>query len=375
MSLMFVASYALGPIIQQSLEIQSRRMPSKNGIAQISVFSSNHYEDYDNFTTKGLQNITLATSLAIYEGIYNVGSSKSPNSPKATCSTGNCEFRPFQSLGFCSRCYDVGGSQFTHEFKVHTNESAPMLTPQTRDDLCLKPAGCTETWRLSKNNLSAEFFESSQRKSYTVINATTDGNLSITGLQDIPPIVTLTTITNLGDDDGASISASQCVLYFCPINYHLGFNEGAFYEYAYPVFAKFSNFDDGGLIQDVTLTPQDCTTGVSNCSYTIDGQSWRTLREALEAVWGSETSLSVDTDRPAVYSELNATRMLHTFGAYAIMESVASSLTNRLRTSNLQGNTTSLWTGLRLMSHHTSITIKSTGRYLPIRPLLSSWFW
>jgi hypothetical protein len=59
-------------------------------------------------------------SAAVYDGVFTSNLTRSSSSLQTTCSSGNCTFPPYASLGVCSRCADVT-SLIKHTF--HQEES------------------------------------------------------------------------------------------------------------------------------------------------------------------------------------------------------------------------------------------------------------
>lgn len=66
---------------------------------------TNNYTLHGEHTGAGLESLDLTTQAAIYKGVYN---SYSP--VDATCSSGNCTFGHYRTLGMCSRCEVVSSN-------------------------------------------------------------------------------------------------------------------------------------------------------------------------------------------------------------------------------------------------------------------------
>lgn len=92
---------AVGPLTQLVLQYEQcsvlvRQGEQDAGIPRASVFFGQGVH-----SGAGIISLSLEEQRAINSGVYSLGSAR------PDCSTGNCTFEPYTSIGFCSRCEDI----------------------------------------------------------------------------------------------------------------------------------------------------------------------------------------------------------------------------------------------------------------------------
>lgn len=97
-------SIATDPLIQQVIRYDPCLQLSLRG--QASMARTNNYTDRGIHTGAGQASLDPPMEAAMYQGVFN---SSTPVRP--VCSTGNCTFPEFSTLGVCSSCEDVSHTQ------------------------------------------------------------------------------------------------------------------------------------------------------------------------------------------------------------------------------------------------------------------------
>lgn len=96
-----IVSTASDPFIQQVVRYRSCARAYENGVANISRI--NQYRDYTSVRDGSeLETLGLDMQAALYKGVYD-----SFEPVQATCSTGNCTFPDYRTVGMCSACEDI----------------------------------------------------------------------------------------------------------------------------------------------------------------------------------------------------------------------------------------------------------------------------
>lgn len=97
-ALIILLSLAMDPFAQQILAFPPRVVPAPNISATVPI--ANHYGNLANSTPI---DIDFGMQRAVYGGLF----AAEQGSPLGSCSTGNCTFEPFHTLGVCQTCRDV----------------------------------------------------------------------------------------------------------------------------------------------------------------------------------------------------------------------------------------------------------------------------
>ncbi|KAK9357251.1 hypothetical protein V1504DRAFT_481897 [Lipomyces starkeyi] len=273
----FCQSLAIGPFAQQVVSINSRTVPSESpGSIQICT-STETYLDYAEGAGPGLNLVPLNTIGAIYEGIFQSQSRNSSVTP--ACASGNCTFRDYQSLGFCSQCADIS-SEVTHEGVC--------------DPSAIGFPNCTFSL---PNGLALGMLDSS-----TII-ATSGLNLLQVDVNELPNIVKFTALTSPGlYGSPADVKAAECALYFCVITYHSEVIAGQLTENITST-ATSSNKADYWTTESVAATPGTCIVNGTEkippyhdgdgCTYIIDGLSGMAMANTLSPLLSGSGTLQV----------------------------------------------------------------------------------
>ncbi|KAH0021500.1 hypothetical protein KCU78_g6088, partial [Aureobasidium melanogenum] len=96
---------ASDPFIQQMIKYKSVAFELTGNDVQAFVSRSNNYTLHGAHTGAGYESLNLSAQAAIYKGVYN-----SYSSVEATCSSGNCTFKDYRTLGMCSHCQDISST-------------------------------------------------------------------------------------------------------------------------------------------------------------------------------------------------------------------------------------------------------------------------
>lgn len=103
-----ISAIGIGPFTQQSVVYEVCGQRNLTGVA--SVVRANSYTEAGVHLGAAIASLEYPMRFAIERGFYN---SSDPIVP--TCTSGNCTFNDFRSVGMCSRCVDDGASvNFTY---------------------------------------------------------------------------------------------------------------------------------------------------------------------------------------------------------------------------------------------------------------------
>ncbi|KAJ5633356.1 hypothetical protein N7490_009695 [Penicillium lividum] len=236
-----VVTVATDPFVQQVIAINERTVHTI-GQSSVQICDSTLYIDVGTGPSPGEEKVPLVTLGAIYTGLFE---SQSPNSKSVLidCSSGNCTFAPYQSLGFCSRCANI-----THLISSYPAYSLP------------PPLNTTFVYNYSLPN--GLYFSMDSSVTMTILNTSTELDLIQLDAKDLPLVVNFTAMSTTGPNGVPAvppqITATECMLYFCVNTYEAAVKNGQFTET--PILTNSTTqyvlSDSGGL--NPTLTPDNC---------------------------------------------------------------------------------------------------------------------
>ena len=140
-----LTSFAIGPSIQQAVEIRLQKVPTL-GSASIAI-CNNSDPDFVGLPGQGagLYKISLATLGAIYDGLLQTRASNVPQIP-FVCPGGNCTFERYQSLGLCSECADLSDELMLYNRNELISAGDPPFNSTLSVLECLSGIGCKVEW-------------------------------------------------------------------------------------------------------------------------------------------------------------------------------------------------------------------------------------
>ncbi|CAG8949190.1 hypothetical protein HYFRA_00004813 [Hymenoscyphus fraxineus] len=108
-SLIICLSYLTGPATQQAIQLVPMTLENTTAIATVPICATNYtdhtlFKDANGKVEGALYEVPLATKRAMVVGLIQ---SQTGKTVQPTCSTGNCTFPSYQSLGFCSKCASI----------------------------------------------------------------------------------------------------------------------------------------------------------------------------------------------------------------------------------------------------------------------------
>ncbi|KAJ5666819.1 hypothetical protein N7462_011228 [Penicillium macrosclerotiorum] len=226
-----VVAAATDPFVQQVMTIKIRPVHA-SGRSSIQVCNASLYTDYGEGAGPGMNKVPLGTTGAIYSGIFQ---NQSPNSKSVTmsCSTGNCTFAPYQSLGFCSRCANITDS-------IKLSKSSSSMTGTYNYKL---PNG------LEFNTMSGMPY---------LMNSTTGLDLLKLNTDNMALILNFTAISSPGIGIPPAPSATECALFFCVDTYEAAVRDGSYSETRTAIAASSNVSSQSSISQDFALTPETC---------------------------------------------------------------------------------------------------------------------
>ncbi|PYI04662.1 hypothetical protein BO78DRAFT_462472 [Aspergillus sclerotiicarbonarius CBS 121057] len=309
-----VVAAAIAPFVQQVINTTAQPVPSPDQ-SSIRICNTSSYVDYGEGAGPGMNKVPLSTTGAIYTGLFQ---SQGPNSNVVTmaCSTGNCTFAPYQSLGFCSRCANI------------------------TDALTLGNTSSTSTMATYNYNLpNGLSFQTSWNSMY-LMNATTGLDLIRLKTDDVPLILNFTSISAAGYGVPPQISATECALYFCVQTYQAAVQKGRYNETLIST-ATSSNSSGADITEDLTLMPETCYVNGTqrqdrdNCTYSVNWVSRLAMSNSVSPLIEGQGSLFV-SNRP--YWSSDTMRAVYGVeGNYtdvnSMFQSLASALTTHARST------------------------------------------
>ena len=252
-------AFLFDPFVQQTLAYPIRTVNS--GTAEI--LRTNTYTDDDPFSSAGGTNISPSTKAAAYDGLLLDDMHKASSSISPTCSTGNCTFKEYTSLGICSHC-------------LNTTSELTVLCPNGT------PLPCDNNITYAPNGL---MLLSNPRNLYTlnidqdvggILNASY-GPLMSDYLRNLS-VSWLTNFTMIGRDGYGPAVGFDCVLSVCARKYSADVQQG-----------NFSETIEQSFMNESLWTPAFETEGVT---ITIPGSSLLSGRdEVFRMPFSTQTSL------------------------------------------------------------------------------------
>ncbi|KAH0287863.1 hypothetical protein KCU62_g5567, partial [Aureobasidium sp. EXF-3399] len=100
-----ILALAGDPFIQQMIRYRSTAFLLVTDDAQAFIPRSNNYSVHGLHLGAGSESLNLTAQAAVYKGVYN-----SYSAVEATCTSGNCTFEDYRTLGICSHCHDTSGT-------------------------------------------------------------------------------------------------------------------------------------------------------------------------------------------------------------------------------------------------------------------------
>lgn len=297
-SVTFLASFAIGPFAQQVVQIEERDVAST--VIPTIPICAGRYNDIQQgpFGASYPGDVDASAPMigALYGGLLQNFTTNETTIRVKDCISGRCDFKPFQSLGFCSRCRNI-----TSELVAY-NMSTERVVPKDK---------CPTTFtRESKNCLYD--LRNGTLKSWsavgTMLNITTGDELIHPDLKNIPGVVNVTAIFGEVGDGRAwptPNSAFECTLYYCVRHYQTHVIKNEVHETPSEVKSEITFDPPTGWSpagNEVTITPQTCLKDgqlksppyvpTDNCSFSLDGMNGRALALQLQ---GMLTGSAVDS--------------------------------------------------------------------------------
>lgn len=336
-ALLMIVALAVGPFTQQLVKYESRA-------AQVGIASIPRSTQYDDYTTGAFAqepDIVFAMKAAYYNGLYNY-SNQSLLAVNPTCSTGNCTWSDFSSLGVCAEC---------------VNSTASIKKSCiTGDEYCsyTLPSGLSI---IGGGSLT------------TLINSTCTYSLPSAILSDNVPglsfynstLVQLDIIANpMSEAFRTPAVAYSCNLYLCIKTYHASVQSGQLNETPVATFPNASTpsveskilFDPAGnpsSIPNLTFVP-DSEDGISGGPYGVTGTAVAAMSQFLSGT-SSTSSLLVGWGQGGIGEQSFTTGPVQVLwdalstnssSQGVVLESIATGFTNVIRTDNSSSGSTML---------------------------------
>ncbi|KAJ5609600.1 hypothetical protein N7528_010167 [Penicillium herquei] len=339
----FITVLGLGidPFTQQILSFPSRSVVSTLETAFIQTANS-YVPDPIRGSDSAIIEVNALDPNLISAVVSGVAQTSSPLEP--TCTSGDCTFGEFVSLGICSTCDDMT-AKATQTCHVPTDD------PYADSPFNVTPLSCTYSFP-SGLNLSIPWAAANQNGAVTnesavfgmmywgvaPQNVTSSSSL---GVQD--PIVALLS-ANITTRELYYVVANatapppkpvltECIIYYCEKEYYSSVymsqeEHSAIISKTQPlVQANFSS----GSSSPVRFGPPNGieTTLAKNTVYTVDDRTYLGLRKMLRTVFNANTSMSDQMS--------DITTMVYSNGLNTSVQSVATSLTNVIRSGTDSG--------------------------------------
>jgi Protein of unknown function (DUF3176) len=348
-----ILSIAISPFSQQILRFPSRPVNHRFNNASMQRANSYYSKWYDTqndeLRTLGSYYPALDPSIniAILNGLHQTNAPLRP-----LCSTGNCTYPQFASLGFCSQCLDV--TKKTEQFCRPYNYSTDNIKYYSQWDET--PVDCSYTTPsgiklssghdvLQHDSVNFEVFRP-RWTSQAITHNLTHSNLGKKAAEITNPIVGFASARYLEytryDLNNASVAEAkpnltECAIYLCEKSYENNtFSRGEVYVQPAKIQQLFWATSD-----DPLKLKSGNDTILRNSSYIINWKSLNPLLLALETIFSSTI-----TEKSNAQDRLN--QMARLYGSSDLgeaMEHIATSLTDHIRTSKHATNVTgSAWT-------------------------------
>ncbi|OCL14709.1 hypothetical protein AOQ84DRAFT_371044 [Glonium stellatum] len=220
-------------------------------------------------------NVHLGMKANIWAALYGIDISSDWYTPKFLCSTGNCTWKNYSSLGVCTRCSNIT-SRLTKNCVPKPSSDLPGFT------------GCD----FSLPNGFSLGGEEGSRRNLMAMNTSlqplvyTNYEMPIAVVQSIRAYNTSTA------NSTSSVNASECVLVPCVIKYGMaysalypdvrktGYNGPVFMENADSIWDNYTFNEDG-----ITINPQPNTTANDTTKFTMDRRTYLGLKYYVEALF------------------------------------------------------------------------------------------
>ncbi|PGG96231.1 hypothetical protein AJ79_09667 [Helicocarpus griseus UAMH5409] len=307
----------IGPFAQQVVGIKTGSVSTLENTSSIPICDSTTYNDIVPGRGPGLNRVPVSTMAAIYNGIYEnqINSSVAPK-----CSSGNCTFPKYQSLGVCSQCADL-----TADIVVRGDCGSEKSTKD-----CIYTLPKNIDLQLSVGDRGA-------------LNTSVGLDLLRLNNESLPVIQTFTAMSAPLRDPDKEVHerrAVECILYFCFATYEAEVHAGQLNERIVSTSALSNISSNPFDMKDVLISRERCLangneTSPSNaqdkCNYVVNGESMQAIRNTLTPlVIGNGTS--VRSYMPNWSSDIM--EAIHgSSGNYADINAVFISLASTLTTS------------------------------------------
>lgn len=271
-----------------------------------------------------MDTVSFVTLGALYTGIFQ---SQEPHSAdvEVECSTGNCTFGTYQSLGICSHCANITdlfqhSSQFpeSSQFREYTYTLSNGLswTSHYGEAYLINASAYLDLLRLDVGNIAIVNF--------TAICLSIESAFSDDQRNQQPP------------------HATECALFFCINTYDAVVREGQFSENR-TLVSTSSNATSVGQdpLRNFTLTPDVCDFNKTqpqdpdgyyyeNCVYQVNAFSRLALKNSISPLLNG-SALSINTYRHAWTDSIQA--LYGTAGSFTDIESTFESIISTLTTN------------------------------------------
>ncbi|KAJ6021994.1 hypothetical protein N7540_007498 [Penicillium herquei] len=326
----------IDPFAQQILSFPSRSVVSNTETAFIQaantyVSGPTRNSDIDLIEVSALDPKIIS---AVVSGIAQTNSALEPQ-----CTSGDCRFGEFVSLGICSACDDMT-AQAIQTCQVPTDN------PYASGPFNVTPLSCTYSFP-SGLNLSIPWDAAAQNGMFDNVSAV----FGMMYWHVSPQSVTWSSALGVRDPIVALLSANttyrelyyvvanatvpppkpaltECIIYYCEKEYSPSVNIGQ--DGYSPVISETQplvqvNFSSA-FSHPVRFGPPNGTKTMlaTNVVYTVDYWTYLGLRKMLKSVFNATTSM---TDQMS-----DLTTIIYANGLNTSVQSVASSLTNAIRT-------------------------------------------
>ncbi|KAJ5488741.1 hypothetical protein N7539_003631 [Penicillium diatomitis] len=316
-----VLAVATDPFVQQVISIQMRSADSPSP-SSIRVCNNSLYGDYGLGAGPGMNKLPLTSMGAVYSGIFKTENSGNKSS-LVSCTTGNCTFPIYQTLGVCSQCANITNA-------LQASGTGP-------DEVFNLPNGLT----LSPFSV--------------IMNSTTQLDMLQIDTTDTALILNFTAIAGVGSSDPSATSAIECTLSFCIKTYEASVHDGIFKETLVNTDTRADKVSANSPVSDFALTPATCySDGIrydrpldrpGQCTYQVSSMSIMALSNTLGPLLQGHGTLfanyrlqwTPDTLQPLYGTEGSVTEIGSAFAS--IESSLSVNARSQVCKSTVQGTT------------------------------------
>ncbi|OJJ80738.1 DUF3176 domain-containing protein [Aspergillus glaucus CBS 516.65] len=358
-ALLMILSLAIDPFAQQILAFPSRSVLASNETASVQA-AHTYGKAQGHSAWQTIKNISSDYDLsptmnaAILNGLAQTNEPLDPQ-----CSSGNCQYPDFVTLGFCSRCQDIT-SQTNQTCKVDPSISKVQSKFGWSDLILHVPENCTYTlpdgyeilaqtmevnynytvWKMGLHNTPV--LSTKRQKWMSFIRG--NGRAPALGIQQ--PVLSFISSRyaneiNVYTRDNYTTpekkpDISMCTIYACEKQYknnvYSGGN-GRLRLYKEQQLGPNVNVSDPDISQ-VTLVPPDQMEQLSpNSTYSIESYTWSKIDSAMHGLFRLDNILMFGLNMMA------ATIMGGIDNADATMDAMTTSMTNIMRSDTTTGFT------------------------------------